>query len=408
MCFKFRDIMIKEELIEKCKKKEPLNDLECEWLAYLISLESRNDSDHPAGSDPHVGAVIRNSEGIVIGYSHRANAFEGDHAEYSLLKGQLNGHDLSYCELFTTLEPCVDDVRKEIGSSCSSLICSSAINTIHIGILDPNIKVYGKGIEKLFLGGKIIIPFSSEVTKLIKDDFEKMKSVDNNKIIRVKTEVFSKFELNSLRQYLADVCLFENRVFDFEVEKDRFANKLLDKGLVAFNARNVDVDEAIKIVFYDRKYLKTSSRQFRIQKNNIKEKDKNIVNALPLTFKEFEKVYSSTKFGNLSLEEFKEAIANAIIHRDYGVDAPLTYIHIQPDSLVIINKPAANIPVDQLKLLSNYETKSYPGSGVIAELFNAAGYCERSRKGMETFKSMIKGPKIKYENGLVEVSFKFL
>ena len=400
--------MIKEELIKKYKKKEPFTDIECEWFAYLISLESRNDSDHPAGSDPHVGAVIRNDEGIVIGYSHRANAFEGDHAEYSLLKGQLNGHDLSCCELFTTLEPCVDDVRKEAGSSCSSLICSSAIKTIHIGILDPNTKVYGKGIEKLFIGRKTIIPFSEEVTKLIKADFAKMKSADNNIIIRVKNEIFTKFESNSLWQYLSDVCLFENRDFDFEIEKDKFANKLLDKGLITFNARNVDVDESIQIVFYDRKYLKTSSRQFRIQTNNIKEKDKNIVNALPLAFKEFEKVYNSKIFGNLSLEEFKEAIANAIIHRDYGVDAPLTYINISLDSLVIINKPATNIPTDQLELLSNYETKSYPGSGVIAELFNDAGYCERSRKGMETFKSMVKGPKIKYENGLVEVSFKLL
>lgn len=400
--------MDKEFLIKKYNNKEPFSDEECEWLAYFVSLESRCDSDHPSGSDPHVGAVIRNENRIVIGCSHRANAFEGEHAEHSLLKGQFAGENLSSCELFTTLEPCIDAVRKEEGSSCSSLICSSAIKKIHIGILDPNTKVYGKGIEHLFLGRKTVIPFSEEVTKLILDDFDKAEYLNNNKVIRIKNDVFTKFESGVLEQYLKDVCLFNKRPFDFESEKDSFARQLLNRGLVSFEAKKVSVDESIKIVFYDKKYLTTSSRQFRIQKNNIKEKDEIISNALPFVFKKLEIVFNNLLKETLLTEEYKEAVANAIIHRDYGVDAPLTYISISPDILSIKNKPSKNIPSEQLMLLSKYETGSYPGSGTIADIFNSAGYCERSRKGMETFKNMVNKPKIIFEHGIVEIIFKLI
>ena len=405
-----------EKIYEKLKADGEFSDLDCEYLAYYESLKSRGDSDHAKGTDPFVGAVVREN-GRVIAHAHRANAFEGDHAEHSILKGQLNGRDLSQCDFFTTLEPCVDSVRKQVGSSCSSLLCSSAVKRIHIGILDSsNSKVFGKGIEELFSAGKTLIPFSAEVRELIESSwpgFSAPQRSEKKEMERVATEVFPKFQEGALERYLEDRWAFRQGGkgiggFDLSIEKETFALSLLRRGLVSFSAKKFDIDPQLKIMFFPPEALKASSRQIRVRYDDGAEaQDVTIDDALPLAYEKLMGLYSgSFDLGGLDKTAYKEAVVNALVHSDYGENAPLIYLTKRKGLLSIRNKASDNIPEEYLGKLVSYSTPSYPGNGLLADLFNKAGYCERDEKGLMTFREASPKPVYEISGHMVTLTFK--
>ena len=173
----------KEYLYDKFNKHMPFTDEECEWLTYYESLISRTDKDHEKDTDPLVGAALRDANHIVRYLSHRASGQEGNHAEYTLFIEQASGIDLTGYELFTTLEPCVDDVRSSIGASCSSIIAKSEVKKVHIGIFDPNPQVCARGYLYLYINGIDLCTYSAPgIREKITNScevFKNQKSINN-------------------------------------------------------------------------------------------------------------------------------------------------------------------------------------------------------------------------------------
>ena len=379
--------MIEKKLLyAKYRAKKPLTIEECQWLVFYESLASRGDSDHEPGDDPFVGALVRDEDGRVIALAHRANGMEGEHAEYSILKGQLAGVDLSKCSFFTTLEPCVDDVRGKPGSSCSSLLCASAVKTIYIGVLDPNPSVYSIGIAQLFEAGKTIIPFLSE----IRDAIEKLSKTKPETSIpsavrRLKRDVFSKFQKGSLERFLEDKFLFETGSrdgFDFDSSSNEFASYLLDKRWVSFSAKEVHVEEGVQVMFYDSCFLSTTNRvmMFR-QGGSFAER---LDDSMPILMEKAQRVWSGVP-NSVPYVVFKEAFVNAFIHGDFSPNSSLIYIDRGPMSIIVENTAAAAISQTQLDKLPSFAASPEPGNGCLAELARLCGYCERDKRGEKTF-----------------------
>ena len=378
--------MDKDELYKKYLTKQPMSVEECEWLVYFESLKSRGDSDHEKGDDPLVGALVRNQDGVVIALAHRANGLEGDHAEYSILKGQLAGCDLSGCSFFTTLEPCVDDVRGKEGASCASLLCSSAVKTVHIGVLDPNPSVYSVGIAKLFESGKIVIPFSSETRNAIGELFSnKKQNATPSSVRRLKREIFAKFEQNALNAFLEDKYYFEHGTlegYDFEKASNELAAYLLDKGWVRFKAKEAFVEDGVKIMFYDSRYLETTNRV--VMMSRAGEFSNRTAYSLPLLMREMNQYWSQI-VGTLPYVVFKEAFVNAFIHSDFSPDSPLIYVSYDKLCITLDNYAAPSISQMQLDKLPVFQASPEPGNGCLSELARLCGYCERDKRGEKTF-----------------------
>ena len=375
----------KEALYGKYRDGEPLSVEECQWLVYYESVASRGDSDHEPGDDPLVGALVRDEHGRVIALAHRANGMEGDHAEYSILKGQLAGEDLSRCSFFTTLEPCVDDVRGKPGSSCSSLLCASAVKTIYIGILDPNPSVYSVGIAKLFEAGKTLVPFLPEVRDAVRKLFEKKPEAAPSAVRRLKREVFPKFQEGSLRRFLEDKHLFEtgsSEGFDFEASSNVFASYLLDKGWVSFSAKQAFVENGVQIMFYDSRYIGTSNRVAMVRDSDSF--SERLDDSFPILMEKAARVWSGIP-DRIPYAIFKEAFVNAFIHGDFSPDSPLIYVSRTPISVVIENSAAPAISQSQLDRLPKFAASPEPGNGCLSELARLCGYCERDKRGEKTF-----------------------
>jgi pyrimidine deaminase RibD-like protein len=127
---------------------------------------------HPVKeSIPKVGAVIAVGQ-KAIGHGRRGTGEEGDdrHAEEDAIKSVQDKDTslLPQATLYTTLEPCTPDVRRDPLRCCSELIRRFQIRRVLIGILDPNQGVRGKGLWRLQEKGVEVALFPDDLTKRIR------------------------------------------------------------------------------------------------------------------------------------------------------------------------------------------------------------------------------------------------
>jgi len=120
-------------------------------------------------SIPKVGAIIAVGQ-QVIGRGRRGTGVEGDdrHAEEDAIKSVKDTSLLAQATLYTTLEPCTPDVRRDPLWCCTELVHRFQIIRVFIGILDPNQGVRGKGLWRLQDTGVEVALFPHDLSKRIR------------------------------------------------------------------------------------------------------------------------------------------------------------------------------------------------------------------------------------------------
>ena len=118
---------------------------------------------------PRVGAVIWRAGEDVVG-ACRGELRAGDHAEYTLLDRKLRADRLDGAVLFSTLEPCAPGSRQEPKLSCAERIVRARIKQVWIGIEDPDPTVDRKGIRHLQDHGVEVHLFDADLQRLIRDE----------------------------------------------------------------------------------------------------------------------------------------------------------------------------------------------------------------------------------------------
>ncbi len=102
--------------------------------------------------NPMVGCIIVN-DSLIIGEGF-TSAYGGNHAEVNAINSVKDKSLLKAATLYVTLEPCSHHGKTP---PCSDLIIEHKISNVVIGCLDDNVKVAGKGIEKLRNSGCNVI-----------------------------------------------------------------------------------------------------------------------------------------------------------------------------------------------------------------------------------------------------------
>jgi ATP-dependent DNA helicase RecG len=87
------------------------------------------------------------------------------------------------------------------------------------------------------------------------------------------------------------------------------------------------------------------------------------------------------------IEPLREAIINALVHRDYDQEGAKTYIEIDDDKIVV---KSAGLPVSPISLddVKAFRAPSLSRNPKITYVFNRIGLMEESELGMETFRGM--------------------
>ena len=118
------------------------------WMRRCLALAERGWGK--VSPNPMVGAVLVRG-GEVLGEGWHA-IFGGAHAERMLFEGLVTGlnEDFSDCILYVTLEPCAHFGKTP---PCANLILEKGVGAVVVGVLDPNPKVSGRGVEILRAAG---------------------------------------------------------------------------------------------------------------------------------------------------------------------------------------------------------------------------------------------------------------
>lgn len=113
------------------------------YMARALTLAEQGRAG--AWPNPMVGAVVVDPTGNILGEGYHQRCGEA-HAEVVAIQAVENQEALKQATLYVTLEPC-----SHYGKTppCAQLIVEKGIPKVVVGVLDPNPKVAGRGIELL-------------------------------------------------------------------------------------------------------------------------------------------------------------------------------------------------------------------------------------------------------------------
>ena len=116
--------------------------------AIVAMKESIGEPRGDGKASPLVGAVLLKPDGTV-NTAFRGELRHGDHAEFTLLERKHRDDRLDGSILFATLEPCAPGARKHPKLSCAERIVNARVSEVWIGIEDPDPTVDRQGIRYL-------------------------------------------------------------------------------------------------------------------------------------------------------------------------------------------------------------------------------------------------------------------
>ena len=124
------------------------------WMRRCLALAERGWGK--VSPNPMVGSVLVRG-GVVVAEGWHAY-FGGAHAERMLFEGLEavgQNEDFSDCILYVSLEPCAHFGKTP---PCANLILEKGVGAVVVGVLDPNPKVSGRGVEILRAAGvKVLV-----------------------------------------------------------------------------------------------------------------------------------------------------------------------------------------------------------------------------------------------------------
>lgn len=138
----------------------------------LLMVETINEAKKSVSEDdrvhPKVGAILADSTGNILVRAHRGERGSGDHAEYVLFqKIAEEGIALNDKILFVSLEPCTRRSPRKV--ACAIRVATSGIKEIHIGTLDPNPNISGRGVNYLQSCGIRVEHFPSKYSDELRE-----------------------------------------------------------------------------------------------------------------------------------------------------------------------------------------------------------------------------------------------
>lgn len=119
--------------------------------------------------------------------------------------------------------------------------------------------------------------------------------------------------------------------------------------------------------------------------------------------------FKAKQVSSFPIPVIREAVINAIAHRDYTKEGAKIQLDVYPDRIIVKSpgKPVLPITIESLK---NFTATSYSRNKKLTFIFNEMEYMEESALGMDTFKSLrekykLPLPIIDYDGSNVVVTF---
>ena len=379
---------------------------------------------------PKVGAVLVHTDGTHE-TAYRGELREGDHAEYTLLERKLHNKRLDDCILFTTLEPCVK--RNPPKKGCCRRVTNARINTVYVGIQDRDPTVAGEGIEHMEGHGVKVFMFDREYQKIIEKENVKYLKQAQQRADQAKrkggvavlkqaitTYDFTKFSEEALKKFVKEANL------SYEISGPDFQKYLADMGCVELDEKagtyrptgagvllfgrdpRVKFKQAVLKAHVDYGAGKIEPKDFDQPLVLVPDLvEEWLKKSLPLS-----KDTSSFKrkdVPNFPIPVAREAVINALVHRDYTIEGAKSSLEIDNEKIVV-KSPGAPLPSISLEQLNTFKAPSISRNPILTYVFNLMGYMEETGFGMRTFKTMsekyqLPSPEYAFVNPFLALTF---
>jgi ATP-dependent DNA helicase RecG len=391
------------------KKEETFNPR----LYMELAIEKMKKSIQEPRTDktsPKVGAVLIKDDGTVD-TAYRGELRHGDHAEFSLLERKNRHISLDGAILFTTLEPCAPGSRKHPKLGCAERIVNARIKKVWIGIEDPDPTVDRKGIkylldhnievdmfdadlqEEIRKSNKIFIEEAEERAKKSSEEKKETKLTPKENI--EEHSDFDDLSINEISRFLSKADI------DANISSQKFRKIFSQLGLIE---KKDDIYKPTGIgllLFGNRPQFTYQNALIRAIDNSYgNEKISTIEGSLIKQAEEIEKWYKKMLKKGINrdavirkdeyeypTEVLREAIINAIVHRDYDLEGAPIYFEINNDAIIIKSpgKPVEPIKIEQIK---NFNAPSLCRNPKIMYIFDQLDLAEQRGLGFKTIKDL--------------------
>lgn len=390
--------------------KKQYTDKELMQMAIDVMNKSVNEPRPDGKVPPKVGAVLLFPDGRIES-AYRGELREGDHAVFTLIERKLANENLEGCVLFTTLEPCVE--RNPPKTPCCRRTTNARIKKVFVDIEDKDPTVDGKGIKHLEKNGVEVKMFDREFQRVIEQENKEFlkqalerKRDSEEEDLRTPIELpvtnydSSKFSGDALQKFIKEANL------DYKITDETFLEYLADFGAMEWSKeKNLFVPTGFGVLLFGknpRAKFKNAVLKAHVTYGNQKIEPRDFDDALVLLPEQIEdwlkKVLPLSKKTNsfkrkdvpdFPLEVLREAIVNALVHRDYEIEGAKCEIKID-ENKVIVTSPGKPLPAITLDELNTFEAPSLSRNPIITYAFSLMDYVEEKGFGMKTFKSLNK------------------
>jgi ATP-dependent DNA helicase RecG len=352
-----------------------------------------------------VGAVLVRPDGT-IETAARGELREGNHAEFTLLERKCVGEKLDGCILFATLEPCLN--RNHPKRGCARHIVSARIKEVYVGVEDDNPAVRGKGIEHLERHGVTVHMFDRDLQEIIlaenHDFFEWARQQTEEpeeepiKLSKYEDPVPA-VEMDDLSEAALLLYLSVAKLA-VTPDSDAFRKLLEQQGVL------VEVDGKMRpsgfgFLLFGKEpgnAMPQARLLARAELADGKSSRKEFNEAMVLLPEDLEiwlnKVLPSTldrsrmarrEQVDLPFEMIREAVLNALIHRDYDIVGEKCQLVVTADAITI-KSPGGPIAPITLEQMRSFTAPMKSRNPLLHYIFTRMGMAEEQGYGLSSLK----------------------
>ena len=396
--------------------------------AIEVMRESVHEPRHDEKASPLVGALLYKPDGAVE-TACRGELRYGDHAEYTLLERKNRSNRLDGSKFFSTLEPCAPGSRLHPKLSCAEGIVLARIKEVWVGMEDPDPTVDRKGIKYLQDSGVTVHMFDRDLQEVIREenkDFfaqalgraeaareeKKPKSITLSHLEDAfPTAATDDFSTEALEQYRTVGKI------DDKIGSPSFNRRLVQQGLLKQENRHLTPTGFGLLLFgkEPRTVMPQAGLLATIHYPDGTEETENFEGPMVLIPGRAEK-WLSDKLPNvidrnsmqrrpvppLPFEMVREAVVNALIHRDYDIRQGKCQLVITTDTITV-KSPGGPLPPITLEQLQAFNAPMLSRNPELHYVFARMELAEERGLGIKSLKNRAEQvglplPKYSFEN----------
>lgn len=360
---------------------------------------------------PKVGAVLVKSDGT-IETAFRGELRHGDHAEFTLLERKNRSEKLDGGVLYATLEPCAPGARKHPKLGCAERIVNARIKKVFIGVEDPDPKVDRKGIKYLIDNGIEVEMFDADLQlEIIKANKQFMNEAserakkeldeDSEILLTNKEKVELDAEIEDLSK--AEIEKFITKAkLDVEYGSDKFYRIFKQLGFIDVK-ENKQYPTGIGLLLFGKNPQIPFTNALIKATYHVKGRGEHIEDFKgPITTQSLQAIEWFKKridshinrenaerkvIYDYPVEIIREALTNAIVHRDYDLQGAPIYFEINDDA-IIIKSPGQAVEPLKFEQIQQFNAPSLSRNPKIMFVFNELKLVEQRGLGFKSIKKL--------------------